>query len=55
MGDPERQSLAGVGIPEGDAHQGRVLDPCQVVHAELVGHGRRVVVVGVLDVVDRQD
>lgn len=43
VGDLDQaQSLAGVGILEGDEHQDLVLGPYQVVLAELVAHGRGV-------------
>ena len=48
-GPGQAQSLAGVEIPEGDDRQDQVLGPCQVVHAEVVGHVRGFAVVGVLD------
>lgn len=54
VGDPgQAQSLAGVGIPAGDDLQDQVQGPYRAVHADLVGHVRRVVVVGVLDVADQ--
>lgn len=51
--DPDQaQNLAGVGIPEEDEHRDQVLGPYQVAHAVLVGHVRRVAVVGDLDAAD---
>lgn len=53
VGDPgQAQSLAEVGMPEGDDHQGR---EHQVVRDVLVGHGRGAAVVGVLDVAGQLD
>ena len=59
VGDPvQAQSLAGVGIPEGD-DQDQVLGPYQVAPAEVAGHVRGLAEVGVavagdLDAADPQ-